>query len=100
MYNILLVCQGGMSSSFIVKKIIEAFSKNREEIQVISKAAMEIVDYIALVNCVLVAPNVLYAMEDIKETCQEHGITPTIIPMEVYGRMDGDAIRNLIIHSH
>jgi PTS system cellobiose-specific IIB component len=99
MLNVLLVCQGGMSSSFIVKKIKESFEKNGEEIQIISKASMEIVDYIDRMDFILVAPNVLYAMEDIKEVCSEHGITPIIIPMEYYGHMDGDAIRNLIINS-
>jgi len=60
MTNILLVCQGGMSSSFLVKKIHEAFTKNQEEIQIISKASMEIVDYIDWADIILVSPSVLY----------------------------------------
>jgi PTS system cellobiose-specific IIB component len=99
MTNILLVCQGGMSSSFLVKKIHEAFSKNQEEIQIISKASMEIVDYIDWADIILVSPSVLYAMDEIMEVCQEYGIIPILIPLELYGRMDGDAIRKLIVNS-
>lgn len=99
MANILLVCQGGRASSFLVKKIREAFEKNQDEIQIISKASMEIVDYIDWADTILVSPSVLYAMDEIMEVCQEFGINPILIPLEMYGRMDGDAIRKLIINS-
>jgi PTS system cellobiose-specific IIB component len=98
MINVLIVCQGGMSSSFLVNKIKEAFIKRGEGIQIIAKASMEIVDYIENVDIVLVAPNVLYEMEDIREICEEHNIVPVILPMELYGRMDGDAIRLFIMN--
>ncbi len=97
--NVLLVCQGGMSSSFIVKKIKDAFIKNGEEIQIVSKASMEIVDYLDWADIILVSPSVLYAVEEINEVCQEGGIAPITIPMDLYGRMDGDAIRKLILGS-
>jgi PTS system cellobiose-specific IIB component len=99
MMKILLVCQGGMSSSFVVKKIKEAFKNKGECVHIISKASMEIVDYIDETDIVLVAPNVLYEIEDIRETCTQHGITPVILPMELYGRMDGEGLRVFIINS-
>lgn len=99
MMNILLVCQGGMSSSFVVKKIKEAFKNKGEFIHIISKASMEIVDYIDETDIVLVAPNVLYEIEEIRETCTQHGIIPVILPMELYGRMDGETLRVFIINS-
>ena len=99
MLNILLICQGGMSSSFVVRKIKEAFENKGEHIHILSKASMEIVDYIEETDIVLVAPNVLYEIEDIRETCTQHGITPVILPMELYGRMDGNALRVFIINS-
>jgi len=38
-------------------------------------------------------------MDEIMEVCQEYGIIPILIPLELYGRMDGDAIRKLIVNS-
>ncbi len=99
MYKVLLICQGGMSSSFVVKKIKQAFAENNEELQITAKSSMEIVDYIDEVNAVLVAPNVSYAMEDIEAVCASRGLEPIIIPMKYYGLMDGNAIREIVINS-
>lgn len=97
MYKVILVCQSGMSSSFIVKAIKKAFDAHDEEIEIQAHAAMELVDYINEVDTVLVAPNVLYMMEDIKSTCEAKGIEPIVIPPQQYGQMDGEAIRKLIV---
>ncbi|MBG0784567.1 MAG: hypothetical protein H0S79_05655 [Anaerolineaceae bacterium] len=97
MYKVILVCQSGMSSSFIVKAIKKAFDAHNEEIEIHAHAAMELVDFIGEVDTVLIAPNVLYMMSDIESTCQEHHITPIVIPVQQYGQMDGEAIRKLII---
>lgn len=93
----MLVCQGGMSSSFIVKKIKLAFRNHNEEIEIHAYAGIELADYIEAVDIVLIAPNILYMWEDVEAICKDHGIEPVIIPFEHYGNMDGEAIRNLII---
>jgi cellobiose-specific phosphotransferase system component IIB len=35
--------------------------------------------------------------EDIKAVCEPHGLSPVTIPTQYYGRMDGEAIRKLIL---
>jgi PTS system cellobiose-specific IIB component len=99
MYKVLIVCQGGMSSSFVVNKIKAAFRDHNEEIEMHAYAAMELVDYIDEVETVLVAPNVTYMMDNIEATCKAHGMEPIVIPLDYYGQMDGEAIRKLIIDS-
>jgi len=97
MYQVLLVCQGGMSSSFIVKKIKLAFKNHNEQIEIHAYAGIELEDHIEAVDMVLVAPNILYMWDDIASSCKDHGIEPVIIPFEHYGNMDGEAIRDLIL---
>lgn len=86
-----------MSSSFLVKAIEKAFDAHHEEIDIQAHAAMELVDFIQEVDTVLVAPNVLYMLEDIKSACETQNITPLLIPPQQYGQMDGEAIRKMII---
>ncbi len=97
MYKVLIVCQGGMSSSFVVNKIKMAFKDHNEEIDIHAYAGMELVDHIANVDTVLIAPNILYMMDEIEEICATWNIKPIVIPLEYYGQMDGEAIRKLII---
>ena len=96
-YRVLLVCQSGMSSSFIVNNVCAAFREHGEEIEFASRSAMELVDFVDQVNTILVAPNVTYMFKDIEATCKEHGKVPIVIPLEYYGQMDGAAIREIII---
>lgn len=98
MYKVLLVCQGGVSSSFVVNKIKAAFKDRGEEVEIHAHAGMELVDYVGDVETVLVAPNILYMIDDVETICKEHGIEPIVIPLEYYGQMDGEAIRKLIIN--
>lgn len=97
MRNVILVCQSGMSSSFIVKAIKKAFDAHDEEIDIQAHAAMELEDYIDDVDTVLVAPNILYMLDDVKSVCETQNITPILIPPQPYGQMDGEAIRKLIV---
>ena len=97
MQKVILVCQSGMSSSFIVKAIEKAFDNHDEKIEIQAHAAMELVDYINDVDTVLIAPNILYMLDDVEATCQASGIEPIIIPPQYYGQMDGEAIRKLMI---
>lgn len=97
MDRVLLVCQGGMSSSFIVKNMRSVFKKYNEEIYIQAVAGMELVDYIEQADIVLIVPNILYMWDDIETVCKDHGIDPVIIPAEYYGNMDAESIRDLII---
>lgn len=97
MPKVLLICQGGVSSSFVVNKVREAFKSHNEEIEINAHAAMALEDYIDNSDVVLVAPNVMYMFEDIKAVCEPHGLSPVTIPTQYYGRMDGEAIRKLIL---
>jgi PTS system cellobiose-specific IIB component len=100
MYKVLIVCQGGMSSSFVVRKTKVAFENHNEEIDIHAYAGLELVDHIDDVEIVLVAPNILYMMDEIERICKARNIRPITIPFEYYGQMDGEAIRNLIIESN
>lgn len=88
-----------MSSSFVVNKIKTAFKDHNEEVDIHAYAGMELVDYIDTVDTVLIAPNILYMMDDVETICKAHGINPIVIPLEYYGQMDGESIRKLILES-
>lgn len=99
MTNIVLLCQSGMSSSWVVKKIEQAFHDHGEEINIHAYPAIELVDHIAESDVVLVAPNVLYMIDSVERTCKENGVKAIVIPFEYYGQMDGEAIRKLVVRS-
>lgn len=87
MIKILLVCNAGMSTSILVEKMKkEAELKDIEsKIWALSSSEARILE--EDVNAVLVAPQLKFALNDIKNMFEN---TPVdVIDMKIYGTIDG-----------
>ena len=90
MIRILLACCGGMSSSLLVNKINIAAEKRGIECKVFAIAESLIPERINEADIVLIGPQVRFMLSKIKQVCDEHNVVVDVIPMEVYGKMDGE----------
>lgn len=84
--KILVVCNAGMSSSILVKKMKEYAQTKQEqfEIQAVSSAAVS--DEIGNWDVCLVAPQIMYAVDEIQTKLQ---IPTAAVDMRIYAVSDG-----------
>ncbi len=85
--KILLVCNAGMSSSILVKKIKEAGAKRGLDLTVEAKSSNGVMAEVGKWDVCLVGPQIIYAVETIKATL---GIPVQAVEPRVYAMADGD----------
>lgn len=90
MVKIALVCSGGMSSSFLAKKMQDAV-KNKDAI-VEYYGQHEIDSIIIQSDLILLAPQIRFLLPKLKENYPNHPIQ--IIQSLDYGRMNGEKVLN------
>ncbi|EOT48567.1 MULTISPECIES: PTS sugar transporter subunit IIB [Enterococcus] len=86
MKKVMLICNAGMSTGILAKKI-EAASNNSLKVSAYSES--EYVDYLSDIDLVLVGPQIRFLMPQIKQAISVpvHAISPV-----KYGMMDGKAV--------
>ncbi len=85
--KILLCCNAGMSSSILVSKIKTAGEKRSMDITIKAVASASIKDEVGKWDVCLVGPQLVYAVESIKE---QLNIPVASIEPRVYALADGD----------
>lgn len=86
--KILVVCNAGMSSSILVKKIMEYAASISEEAVVEAHSSASVTEQIGKWDVCLVAPQIMYAVEDIKGKLN---IPTAAVDMRTYAIADGKA---------
>ncbi|MGX8833316.1 PTS sugar transporter subunit IIB [Amedibacillus sp. YH-ame6] len=84
--KILVVCNAGMSSSILVKKIKEYAQSVNDSAEVQAVSSASISDEIGKWDVCLVAPQIMYAVEEVKGKLR---IPTQAVDMRVYAISDG-----------
>ncbi|MEG0468313.1 MAG: PTS sugar transporter subunit IIB [Longicatena sp.] len=84
--KILVVCNAGMSSSILVKKIKEHAQSVNDSAEVQAVSSASISDEIGKWDVCLVAPQIMYAVEEVKGKLR---IPTQAVDMRVYAISDG-----------
>lgn len=87
--KILILCNAGMSSSILTKKIKEASEKQNKKIIVSAKSMADVEDEKGNWDICLVAPQIMYAVENIKSVLN---IPTQVIDFKCYAMSDGEKI--------
>lgn len=90
MRKILLVCSAGMSTSMLVKKMLEAASKINYEVIIEAHSISEVRTIGRNWDVILLGPQVRFQLKDIKDFFPTKPIDS--IEMKSYGRMDGENV--------
>lgn len=93
MEKVMLVCNGGMSTSIMARQIREA-SEGRYEVKAYSESvyAANLEDDIKVI---LIAPQIRFLADDIQKIAGPHRVVKAI-DMQTYGLMDGKKVTKLI----
>jgi len=90
--RIVLVCSAGMSTSLLVKKMEAAAKKIDFEAEITAIPEVEAKGNIRGTDLVLLAPQVRYLLNNMKQDLEPLGIPVAIIESIHYGMMNGEAV--------
>ena len=90
--EILIVCGGGASSSFIAQNVYKAGKAEGMDLNVDAISETELEDYVYDRDVILVGPHLRYLEDNLKEIIDPEGIPFDFISDMDYAKMDGAAI--------
>lgn len=93
MKNILLVCNQGMSTSFLVEKMKQAANENGTEVKIWAVSDAELNENWEQADIILLGPQVGYLKAN-TEKVVENKIPVSVINFLDYGRVNGQAVLN------
>lgn len=93
--NVLLVCAGGISTSFFVQNIRQEFERQKIEGVVMAKSITEVPEFIDRIDIIFIAPQAVFFKEKVEEFCSQRSIPYQVIDPATYGQMDGKKIVQL-----
>lgn len=98
MYNILLACAGGMSTSMLVSKMKDYAEGANIDANIDAVAESRIDELIDLYDVVLLGPQITYMEEELKEKYKNKGKPIEVIDQMDYALIDGEKVFNMAIN--
>ena len=92
MYKIMLCCSAGMSTSMLVRKMVEAAKERDLPVKIDAYGVSEFDFQYPQYQVVLLGPQVKYEAARLTELAAPHGKAVAVIDMADYGMMRGAAV--------
>lgn len=92
MFRIMLCCSAGMSTSLLVRKMIEAAEERKLPVQIDAYGVSEFDIQFPNYQVVLLGPQVKYMLNTLSEKAATQGIPVQAIDMLDYGMQRGDKV--------
>ena len=92
MYKIMLCCSAGMSTSLLVRKMVEAAEERKLPVQIDAYGVSEFDIQFPNYQVVLLGPQVKYMLNTLSEKAATQNIPVKAIDMQDYGMQRGDKV--------
>lgn len=92
MYNILLVCSAGMSTSLLVRKMEQAAEEERIEVDIKAIAEADLKNNLDNADALLLGPQVRYLLTKVRGLMEDKGVPVDVINSVDYGTMNGSKV--------
>lgn len=92
MKKILLICDMGMSTSLVVKRMLEHADRENIEVEIEAKGSQDFSAAASEFDCFLIAPQIGYKLSDFTLIANQHNKPIALINMMDYGMLKGDKI--------
>jgi len=89
LYNIVLVCSAGMSTSLLVTKMQKAAGEQGIEVNIKAVAEADLKNNLENLDVLLLGPQVRYMLSKVKDLMEPKGIPVDVINSVDYGTMNG-----------
>ncbi|WP_047396071.1 PTS sugar transporter subunit IIB [Cetobacterium sp. ZOR0034] len=97
MKKILLLCSAGMSTSIVVKKMLESAEKRGISVEIKAVGLEMFQENLDKYDTFLLGPQVKFRKDELNKIAQEVGKKVEVINMMDYGMMKGDKILNFAL---
>lgn len=97
MTKIILACAAGMSTSLLVNKMKEAAEAGNIEASIKAIPEAAISENLDECDVILLGPQVRFMMDEIRAIAAPKNIPVEIVPMQLYGMMNGKAVLELAL---
>lgn len=94
MKSIILCCAAGMSTSMLVRKMVNVVKERGLDVSVNAISLSDVKEYIETADIILLGPQVKYELEKLQSLAEPKGKKVLVIDMKAYGLMDGEAVLN------
>ncbi len=95
--NILVVCMGGISTSFLVNRMREVLKAKNIKGEINASGGTLLTRNIDELDVVLVAPQAECFLGRIREICESHQVPYGLIDSKYYGTFDGEKVLDFAI---
>ncbi|HCL5924158.1 TPA: PTS sugar transporter subunit IIB [Citrobacter amalonaticus] len=92
MFRIMLCCSAGMSTSLLVRKMVEAAEEQKLPVQIDAYGVSEFDIQFPNYQVVLLGPQVKYMLNTLSEKAATQNIPVKAIDMQDYGMQRGDKV--------
>ena len=92
MKKIMLCCSAGMSTSLLVKKMVDEAHRRGLEAEIKAYGVAEFAEQVGHYQVVLLGPQVKYMQSDLQKQADKYGIRVEPINMMDYGMQKGGAV--------
>lgn len=92
MYQIMLCCSAGMSTSLLVNKMRQAAQEQEIDAQIDAFSVSEFDEQVGQYQVVLLGPQVKYLKDDLTQRAQPYDVPVAVIGMSDYGMQNGEHV--------
>jgi len=93
----ILLCNAGLSSSFVVDRIEKEFQAKDIDISITSHSFAGLKTAINVVDIVLIAPQLKFMEKEVGEFCQKNNKPYLVVDANFYGMSEGsDIVENIL----
>ena len=92
MFVIRMFCCAGMSTSLIERRMEEEAARRGMEADIRTYTIDVLNEHFDKADVVLIGPQIRFRLNDVKALCEPRGIPYGVIPMTMYGLLDGGQI--------
>lgn len=92
-----LFCSAGMSTSLLATKMQEEANNRQLDFEILAYPISEIDNFINEIDFIVLGPQVRFMADEIRSKCNDKPVI--VLPMNIYGLMDGEKALDEVINS-
>ncbi|WP_340610376.1 PTS sugar transporter subunit IIB [Xenorhabdus bharatensis] len=96
---IMLCCGAGISSGMLATKTRNAARKKELSITVEARSESEVAEYFSVIDILFLGPHYAAQKEEFQKHADIYNIPVIVVPQNIYGKLDGEALLELAIET-
>ncbi len=97
--RILICCAAGYSSGMLSQRVKKAAKNRNININIDARSESQAEIFLGQIDVMLLAPHYANVIENFKKLAEPYNVPVAVIPHEIYGLIDGDALLDFAIET-